>query len=55
MMEPDVALELDCRGVRCPLPVIRLSQRIDEVPIGALVSVAADDPAVLAPLLAAAV
>ena len=47
-MEPselDVALELDCRGVRCPLPVIRLSQRIDEVQVGAVVSVAADDPA----------
>ena len=48
MTEPSeqaLALELDCRGVRCPLPVIRVSQRIDEVPVGALLGVAADDPA----------
>ncbi len=38
-------LELDCRGVRCPVPVIRLAQRIGEVPPGGLVAVAADDPA----------
>lgn len=38
-------LELDCRGVRCPLPIIRLAQRIDEVPVGGILSVVADDPA----------
>ena len=38
-------LELDCRGVRCPLPVIRLAQRIAEVPVGGVVAVVADDPA----------
>ena len=42
-MTPD--LELDCRGVRCPLPIIRLAQRIGEVPVGAVVAVVADDPA----------
>jgi TusA-related sulfurtransferase len=44
---PDMTadLELDCRGVRCPVPVIRLAQRIGEVPQGGLVAVAADDPA----------
>lgn len=42
-MSPD--LELDCRGLRCPMPVIRLAQRIQEVPVGGLVAVAADDPA----------
>ena len=42
-MAPD--LELDCRGVRCPVPVIRLAQRIGEVPVGGVVAVAADDPA----------
>lgn len=40
-------LEIDCRGVRCPVPVIRLAQRIGEVPVGGLVAVAADDPAAL--------
>ncbi|WP_148575044.1 sulfurtransferase TusA family protein [Nocardioides caldifontis] len=39
------ALELDCRGMRCPLPVIKLANRIDEVPVGAVVAVTADDPA----------
>ena len=38
-------LELDCRGVRCPLPIIRLAQRIEEVPVGGVVAVVADDPA----------
>jgi TusA-related sulfurtransferase len=47
MVEPDLEadLELDCRGTRCPLPVIRLSQRIGEVPVGGVVAVVADDPA----------
>jgi TusA-related sulfurtransferase len=47
MAEPDLEpdLELDCRGTRCPLPVIRLAQRIIEVPVGGLVAVVADDPA----------
>ena len=42
-MTPD--LELDCRGVRCPLPIIRLAQRIGEVAVGGVVAVVADDPA----------
>jgi tRNA 2-thiouridine synthesizing protein A len=44
-VRPDPDLELDCRGERCPLPVIRLSQRIVEVPVDGVVAVAADDPA----------
>ena len=39
------ALELDCRGVRCPMPIIRLAQRIGDVPVGQVVVVVADDPA----------
>jgi len=41
--EPD--LILDCRGMRCPLPVIKLANRIDEVPVGGVLAVTADDPA----------
>ena len=41
----DVDLELDCRGMRCPLPVIRLATNIGEVAPGQVVAVAADDPA----------
>lgn len=40
-----VDLELDCRGLRCPLPIIRLANAIDDVAVGATVAVAATDPA----------
>jgi tRNA 2-thiouridine synthesizing protein A len=36
---------LDCRGKRCPLPVIELARRIGDVEIGAVLRVLADDPA----------
>ncbi|WFE61521.1 sulfurtransferase TusA family protein [Micromonospora sp. WMMD712] len=36
---------LDCRGQRCPLPVIRLARRLPELPVGAVLRVLADDPA----------
>ncbi len=38
-------LELDCRGQRCPLPVIELARHVTDVPIGAVVAVVATDPA----------
>jgi len=38
-------LELDCRGLVCPAPVIELARRIGEVAAGELVGVVADDPA----------
>jgi TusA-related sulfurtransferase len=38
-------LVLDCRGMRCPLPVIELARRIGDVPDGAVVTVISDDPA----------
>jgi tRNA 2-thiouridine synthesizing protein A len=38
-------LELDCRGMLCPLPVIELGKRYAEVPVGGLVAVLADDVA----------
>jgi tRNA 2-thiouridine synthesizing protein A len=40
-----VTLVLDCRGQRCPLPVIVLARRIADVTPGELVRVDADDPA----------
>lgn len=39
---------LDCRGQRCPLPVIALAKRLPQVPIGEVVRVLADDPAAAA-------
>jgi tRNA 2-thiouridine synthesizing protein A len=38
-------LVLDCLGLKCPLPIIRLAQRIGDVPVGGVVRVLADDPA----------
>lgn len=38
-------LELDCRGLRCPLPIIKLANAIGDVPVGGTVAVVADDPA----------
>jgi tRNA 2-thiouridine synthesizing protein A len=36
---------LDCRGQRCPLPVIALARRLPSLAVGASVTVLADDPA----------
>jgi tRNA 2-thiouridine synthesizing protein A len=41
----EVLEELDCRGMRCPLPVIRLANHLPDVPVGATIAVLADDPA----------
>ncbi len=39
------AVELDCRGLRCPLPVIELARRLPDLPLGAMIVVVADDRA----------
>jgi tRNA 2-thiouridine synthesizing protein A len=39
------ALELDCRGLLCPRPVIELGRRIGDVPVGEVIAVVADDVA----------
>jgi tRNA 2-thiouridine synthesizing protein A len=39
------AVLLDCRGQRCPLPIIELAKRIAGVPVGAVLMLLADDPA----------
>ncbi|HEY2947326.1 MAG TPA: sulfurtransferase TusA family protein [Micromonosporaceae bacterium] len=46
-MTPETATPetLDCRGQRCPLPVIALAKRLPELPVGAVLRVLADDPA----------
>jgi tRNA 2-thiouridine synthesizing protein A len=37
--------EVDARGLRCPLPVVRLAARARDLPPGSVVSVLATDPA----------
>ncbi|HWJ81289.1 MAG TPA: sulfurtransferase TusA family protein [Nocardioides sp.] len=39
------ALELDCRGLPCPRPIIELAKALPTVEVGDLVAVVANDPA----------
>ncbi len=38
-------MTLDCRGMLCPLPVIKLAQAFPDIAIGDTITVLADDPA----------
>ena len=40
-----VALELDCREMVCPMPVIELARHLGDVEVGELLAVVASDPA----------
>jgi TusA-related sulfurtransferase len=44
--------QLDCREMRCPLPIIRLANHIDDVPVGSALAVIATDPAARADIQA---
>jgi tRNA 2-thiouridine synthesizing protein A len=44
-MSLSVDLELDCRDLRCPLPIIRLANAIGDVAVGQTVGVVARDVA----------
>ena len=44
-MTRPVDLELDCRGMLCPVPVIALGRHLAEVPVGGTVAVVATDAA----------
>jgi TusA-related sulfurtransferase len=41
----DADVELDCRGLRCPLPVIRLAQAVAGIGVGGTVAVTTEDAA----------
>jgi tRNA 2-thiouridine synthesizing protein A len=41
--DPD--LELDCRDLRCPMPVIELARHLADVEPGGVIAVVAHDPA----------
>ena len=45
MTDRPVALELDCRDMPCPMPVIELARHVDDVGVGELLAVVARDPA----------
>lgn len=40
-----VDLELDCRALPCPMPVIELARHLTDVEVGGLLAVVAHDPA----------
>ena len=42
--------EVDCRGKRCPLPIIELSKKIKEIEVGQELLFISDDPATAADL-----
>ena len=42
---PTPALTIDALGRKCPIPIIMLAEQIRSVPLGAVVTVLADDPA----------
>ena len=44
-MSATASLELDCRAMRCPLPVIELARHVGDVALGEVVAVVATDPA----------
>ncbi len=46
-MEPvpsDVPRELDVRGLKCPLPVLKARRAMREVPVGGMLTVITSDP-----------
>jgi tRNA 2-thiouridine synthesizing protein A len=45
-------VEVDARGLRCPIPVIRLGAAIKDLPAGSLVRLLATDPAARADVAA---
>ena len=44
MMNAAIASTLDCRGLLCPLPIIRLSKAVKTVDVGAVIEMLATDP-----------
>lgn len=40
----EIASTIDCRGLLCPLPVIKLAKAVKAVPAGAVVELLATDP-----------
>lgn len=38
-------LELDCRTMRCPMPIIELARHLEDVEVGQLIGVVAHDVA----------
>lgn len=46
--EIKVHLELDLKGLLCPMPMVKVSQNINNVPVGGIIKAIATDPGSLA-------
>jgi tRNA 2-thiouridine synthesizing protein A len=46
--ETKVDLELDLKGLLCPLPMVRVSQNITKIPVGGVLKATATDPGSMA-------
>ena len=46
--EIKVDMELDLRGLLCPMPMVKVSQNINKVEVGQVIKATATDPASLA-------
>jgi len=44
---PEPAETLDTRGLLCPMPIIKLADRIKTLPPGTVVAILADDPGIV--------
>jgi tRNA 2-thiouridine synthesizing protein A len=42
---PEPALEVDCRDLLCPMPIVELARHLDEVSVGEVIAVVARDVA----------
>jgi tRNA 2-thiouridine synthesizing protein A len=43
-VSPPVATVVDCLGVACPIPVVRLARAVGDAEVGQVVELLADDP-----------
>lgn len=46
--ETKVDLDLDLKGLLCPLPMVRVSQNITKIPVGGVLKATATDPGSMA-------
>jgi len=48
MSDVNIDLELDLKGLLCPLPMVKVSQNIGNVPVGGIIRAVATDPGSMA-------
>lgn len=46
--ETNIDLELDLKGLLCPLPMVKVSQNISKVPVGGVIRAVATNPGAMA-------